>query len=144
MPHFANQYINDFQYDPTGLAITNPRPNAFHVEQTNSFSAGGSFGGSGHLSPFNASIRVPSSNEEFAIFPVPEIQFSGGADFKIDQDLDLSCIDCLSKLAVAAATNHSFAVLVKGTPDLKYGALPTAHLNIDKTLDMNGKKYCKH
>lgn len=143
IPNFANKYINDFQYDETGLAITNPRPNAFHVSQSSNFTAGGSFSGSGHLSPFNASIRIPSSNKEFAVFPVPEIQFSGGAQLNIDQDLDLSCVDCLSQLAIAAATNKSFSVLVKGNPNLKFGALPTAHLNIDKTIDMNGEIRCR-
>ncbi|KAJ5815026.1 hypothetical protein N7474_006803 [Penicillium riverlandense] len=138
IPHFADSYINSFQYDDTGLAITNPRPNAFHVSQKKSISMGGGFSGSGYLSPFNATIRVPDSGEEFAVFPVPEIQFDGGTTLDIDQDLDLSCVECLSQLALSAATNKSFAVLVTGQPDLKFGALPTAHLNIHKTMDMNG------
>ncbi|KAJ5088881.1 hypothetical protein N7456_012497 [Penicillium angulare] len=137
IPHFANSYINKYQYDETGLSITNPRPTAFHVSQSKKISMGGGFSGSGHLSAFDASIRT-SDNREFAIFPVPEIKFGGGADLDIDQDLDLSCIDCLSDLAVSAATDKSFSVLVKGKPNLKLGGLPTAHLNIDKTLSMNG------
>lgn len=138
IPHFAESYINSYQYDETGLAITNPRPNAFHVSQSKKLSMGGGFSGSGHLSAFNASIRT-SDDQEFAIFPVPEIAFGNGADLDIDQDLDLSCVDCLSKIAVAAATNQSYSVLVRGHAGLHLGALPTAHLDIDKTLKMNGK-----
>jgi hypothetical protein len=138
IPRFANEYINDYKFDYEGLAITNPRPTSFHVSQSKKLNMGGGFSGSGHLTAFNASIRVPDTNEEFAVFPVPQIDFNNGANLKIDQDLDLSCVECLSKLAVAAATNQSFGVLVTGDPDLKFGALPTAHLNIHKTMNMNG------
>lgn len=68
-----------------------------------------------------------------------EIKFSDGVDLKIDQDLELTCVDCLSEMAAALATNHSISMVVKGHPDLKIGVLPTAHLNIDKTMQMNGK-----
>lgn len=139
IPRFASDYINKYQFDYEGLAITNPRPTSFHVSQSKKLSMGGGFSGSGHLTAFNASIRVPATNEEFAVFPVPQIDFDNGANLNIDQDLDLSCVECLSKLAVAAATNESFGVLVTGDPDLKFGALPTAHLNIHKTMNMNGK-----
>ncbi|KAJ5692873.1 hypothetical protein N7462_002296 [Penicillium macrosclerotiorum] len=138
IPHFANKYIDGYQYDYQGLAITNPRPMAFHISQSKKISMGGGFSGSGHLSAFNATIRVPGTNEEIAVFPVPEIKFDNGADLNIDQDFDMSCVDCLSKVAVAAASNESFAILVTGKPDLTYGGLPTAHLNIHKTMNMNG------
>jgi len=144
IPHFADSYINSYQYDETGLAITNPRPTAFHVSQKKSLSMGGGFSGSGYLSPFNATIRVPGSGEEFGVFPVPEIKFDGGTTLDIDQDLDLSCVECLSQLAVSAATNKSFAVLVTGNSDLKLGALPTAHLNIHKMMNMNGRSLTLH
>ncbi|KAJ5614856.1 hypothetical protein N7528_008510 [Penicillium herquei] len=137
IPHWADSYIDSYDYDETGLAITNPRPTAFHISQSKKISMGGGFSGSGHLSAFNASIRT-SDDQEFAIFPVPEIKFVDGAYLDIDQDLDLSCVDCLSQLAVSAATNKSFSVLVEGKPNLKVGALPTAHLNIHKTMKMNG------
>lgn len=73
------------------------------------------------------------------MFPLPQIDFDNGVNLNIDQDLVLSCVDCFSKVAVAAATSESFGVLVTGNPDLKFGALPTAHLNIHKTMNMNGK-----
>ncbi|KAI9924175.1 hypothetical protein MW887_007125 [Aspergillus wentii] len=138
IPHFASQYINDYDYDYEGLEITNPRPTAFHVKQKKSMNMGGGFSGSGYLTAFNASIRVPDTNQEMAVFPVPRIDFNGGATFDIDQDLDLACVDCLANIAVSAATDKSFAVLATGDPDLKFGALPTAHLNIHKILNMNG------
>ncbi|KAJ5725025.1 uncharacterized protein N7483_006382 [Penicillium malachiteum] len=137
IPHWADSYVDSYEYDETGLAITNPRPTAFHISQSKKISMGGGFSGSGHLSAFNASIRT-SNDQEFAIFPVPEIKFGNGAYLNIDQDLDLSCVDCVSQLAVSAATNKSFSVLVKGKPNLKVGGLPTAHLNIHKTMKMNG------
>lgn len=138
IPHFANSYINKYQYDYEGLAITNPRPTVFHVKQSKKLSMGGGFSGSGKLTAFNASCKIPSTNEVFAVFPVPTIDFSNGANLDIDQDLELSCVDCLAQLAVEAATNQSFGVLVTGTPDLKYGDLPTAHLNIHKMMNMDG------
>ncbi|KAJ5174614.1 uncharacterized protein N7482_000491 [Penicillium canariense] len=138
IPHFANDYINNYQFDYEGLAITNPRPTSFHVSQSKKLSMGGGFSGSGHLTAFNASIRVPDTDEEFSVFPVPQINFKNGAKLVIDQDLHLSCVECLSNLAIAAATNKSFAVLVTGDPDLKLGGLPTAHLNIHKTMKMDG------
>lgn len=138
IPHFANSYINKYQYDYEGLEITNPRPTSFHVRQSKKLSMGGGFSGSGHLSAFNASCKVPSTGEQFAVFPVPTIEFSNGATLDIDQDLELTCVDCLAQLAVEAATNQSFGVLVTGTPDLKFGSLPTAHLAIHKMMNMNG------
>ncbi|KAF3386245.1 hypothetical protein F1880_000279 [Penicillium rolfsii] len=138
IPRFANDYINDYKFDYEGLAITNPRPTSFHISQSKRLNIGGGFSGSGHLTAFNASIRVPDTNEEFGMFPIPEIDFHNGANLNIDHDLELSCVECLSKLAVAAATNQSFGVLVTGDPDLKFGALPTAHLKIHKTMEMNG------
>ena len=138
IPHFANSYINKYQYDYEGLAITNPRPTVFHVKQSKKLSMGGGFSGSGKLTAFNASCKIPSTNEEFAVFPLPTIDFGNGASLDIDQDLELSCVDCLAQLAVEAATNQSFGVLVTGTPYLKYEALPTAHLNIHMMMNMNG------
>lgn len=138
IPHFASKYINDYDYDPEGLEITNPRPTAFHVKQKKSLSMGGGFSGSGYLSAFNASIRTSDTDEEFAIFPVPQIDFSDGATVEFDTDLDLTCVDCLSKIAISAATDESFAILAKANADLHLGGLPTAHLDIHKTMDMDG------
>ncbi|KAJ5776606.1 uncharacterized protein N7511_001617 [Penicillium nucicola] len=130
IPNFANDYINKYEYDYDGLRITNPRPTAFHSEY------GGGFSGSGHLTAFNATIRTKDPNEVFAVFPVPEIQFSNGASLDIDQDLHLSCVECLSSLATSAASSKNSSLLITGTPDLKFGGLPTAHLNIDKTMNV--------
>jgi hypothetical protein len=82
---------------------------------------------------------VKNTDEIFAVFPVPEIQFSNGASFDIDQDLDLSCVDCLSSLATSAASSKNSSLLVEGTPDLKLGGLPTAHLNVHKIMNVNGE-----
>lgn len=108
------------------------------MSQSQKISIGGGLSGSGHLSAFNATIST-SDGQEFAVFPLPEIKFSNGADLDIDQDLELTCVDCLSEMAAALATNHSISMVVKGRSDLKIGALPTAHLNIDKTMPMNGR-----
>ncbi|KAJ5786930.1 uncharacterized protein N7503_012142 [Penicillium pulvis] len=137
IPHLADEYINNYQYNDTGLSITNPRPSAFHMSQSQKISIGGGLSGSGHLSAFNATIST-SDGQEFAVLPLSEIKFSDGPDLKIDQDLELTCVDCLSDMAAALATNDSISMVVKGHPDLKIGALPTAHLNIDKTMQMNG------
>ncbi|KAJ6111257.1 hypothetical protein N7486_003492 [Penicillium sp. IBT 16267x] len=137
IPHFADKYINNYQYNDTGLSITNPRPSAFHVSQSQKISIGGGLSGSGHLSAFNATISTPGG-QAFAVFALPEIRFSNGADLNIDQDLELTCVDCLSEMAAAVATNNSISMVVKGHPNLNIGALPTAHLTIDKTINMNG------
>ncbi|KAJ5912278.1 hypothetical protein N7504_001161 [Penicillium tannophilum] len=136
IPHLADEYINNYQFNDTGLFITNPRPSAFHMSQSQKISIGGGLSGSGHLSAFNATIST-SDGREFAVCPLSEIKFSDGVDLKIDQDLELTCVDCLSEMAAALATNHSISMVVKGHPDLKIGVLPTAHLNIDKTMQMN-------
>ncbi|KAJ5550491.1 hypothetical protein N7535_001567 [Penicillium sp. DV-2018c] len=138
IPNFANDYINKYDYDYDGLEITNPRPSVFHIKQTQSLEMGGGFSGSGHLEAFDAKCRLKDTGEIFAVFPVPEIAFGGGASLEIDQDMEISCVDCLSRLASAAASNKSSSILVDGTPDLKLGALPTAHLNIHKTMDVGG------
>ena len=138
VPNFASKYINDFKYDPTGLEISNPTPSSFHVRQSQNLDVGGAFSGSGHLSAFDATIKAPGDDTPLAVFPVPEIKFGGGADFTIEQDLNISCVECLSRLAKSAAEDTDFSVLVTGDPNLKYGALPTAHLDIHKTLSMKG------
>lgn len=140
IPNFANDYINKYEYDYTGLEITNPRPTAFHVKQTQSLQMGGGFSGSGHLQAFDATCRLKDTDEAFAVFPVPRIAFGNSATLAIDQDLELSCVDCLSRLATAVASNKSSSILVEGSTDLKFGGLPTAHLNIHKTMDV-GSEY---
>jgi hypothetical protein len=97
---------------------------------------GGGFSGSGHMTAFNATCRLKDTDEVLTVFPVPNIAFGNGATLEIDQDLDLSCVDCLSKLASAAASNKSSSILVEGSLDLKFGALPTAHSNILKTMNV--------
>lgn len=134
----ADEYINKAQFNNAGLSITNPRPSAFHVSQSQKISTGGRLSGSGHLSAFNATIST-TDGQEFAVFPLPEIKFSDGAALDIDEDIELTCVDCFSEMVTALATNDSISMVVKGHPDLKIGALPTAHLNIDKTMQMNGK-----
>ncbi|GES65875.1 hypothetical protein ATEIFO6365_0012026700 [Aspergillus terreus] len=138
MPRFASDYINKYDYDYDGLAITDPTPKSFRVKQSKSLNMGGGFTGSGHLSAFNATIKNANSDAQFAVFPVPQIDFDNGAEFNIDQELEISCVSCLSEMAAAAASNHEISVLVTGDPDLKYGALPTAHLDIHKTMKMQG------
>ncbi|KAJ5642469.1 hypothetical protein N7490_006469 [Penicillium lividum] len=135
IPHFADKYINGAQFDDT-VTITNPRPTTFHISQSQKI-IGGGLSGSGHLSAFNATLSA-SDGQEFAVLPIPEIKFRNGADLKIDQDLELSCVECLSDIGVALASNNNVSMVVKGHPNLRLGALPIAHLNIDKTMMMNG------
>ena len=42
------------------------------------------------------------------------------------------------RIAIKAATDKSFSILATGHPDLKFGALPTAHLDIHKTMKIDG------
>lgn len=111
IPNFANDYINKYEYDTDGLEITNPRPTAFHIKR-------------------NKTLKV-------GVFPVPKFAFGNGATLEIDEDLNLSCVDCLSQLTSAAASYKSSSVLIKGSPELKYGALPTAHLSIHKIMHVS-------
>ncbi|OQE47054.1 hypothetical protein PENCOP_c001G01929 [Penicillium coprophilum] len=138
IPNFANDYINKYEYDSDGLEITNPRPTAFHVKQKQTLRTGGGFSGSGHMNAFNATCRLKDTNEIFTTFPVPDIAFGKDATLEIDQDMHLSCVDCMSRLATAAGSNKSSSLLIEGSSDLKIGALPTAHLNIHKTMNVGG------
>jgi hypothetical protein len=99
----------------------------------------GGFTGSGHMNAFNATCRLEDTDEVFTVFQVPNIAFGNGATLEIDQDLDLSCVDCLSRLASAAGSNKSSSILIEGSPDLEFGALPTAHLTIHKIMDVGGE-----
>ncbi|KAF4760657.1 hypothetical protein HAV15_007684 [Penicillium sp. str.  len=134
IPNFANDYINKYEYDTDGLEITNPRPTAIHIKQKKTLKIGGGFSGSGTMDAFNATCRLKDTDEIITVFPVPEIAFGNGATLEIDEDLNLSCVDCMAQLTTAAASNKSSSVLIEGSPDLKYGALPTAHLNIHKIM----------
>lgn len=138
VPRFASDYINDYQYDYDGLEITNPTPNSLHVKQSKSLSMGGGFSGSGYLTAFNANVYNEGSDTAFAVFPVPRIEFDGGADLNIDQDLEITCVTCLSEMAAAAASDKTLEMRVTADPDLKFGALPMAHLNINKKMTMDG------
>lgn len=91
------------------------------------------------MDAFNATCRLKDTDEIITVFPVPEIAFGNGATLEIDEDLNLSCVDCMSQLTTAAASNKSSSVLIEGSPDLKYGALPTAHLNIHKIMHVGSK-----
>lgn len=138
IPHFADEYIDNYHFDYTGLAITNPRPHSIHVSQKKKLTLGSGFSGSGYLTAFDAICQDAHTKDEFAVFPVPRIEFGHGQAFSIDQDLNITCVECLSKLAIETARTRSLAVLVTGTPDLEVRGLPTAHLNIHKTVNMNG------
>ncbi|KAJ6188270.1 hypothetical protein N7519_003178 [Penicillium mononematosum] len=118
IPNLANDYIDKYEYDYDGLEITNPSllPSILNK-----------------LKAFEWEV---DTDEVLTVFPVPNIAFGNGATLEIDQDLDLSCVDCLSQLASAAASNKSSSILVEGSPDLKLGALPTAHLDIHKTMNV--------
>jgi hypothetical protein len=139
IPHFAEDYINKYEYDYDGLEITNPRPTALHVKQKSSLAIGGGFSGGGHLDGFNATCRVKETNKVFAAFPVPQIAFGNGASLDIDQDLELTCVDCISQIAANAASNISSALLIEGASNLHLSGLPTAHLNIRKTMNVGSK-----
>lgn len=101
---------------------------------------------SGHLSAFNAAVYSlldsnadsGANNDLLSNFPIPDIAFGGGKGFTIDQDLNISCVDCLSRVAAAAASDQEIKMLIKGDSNLKVGALPNAHLNIHKILTMQG------
>ena len=95
--------------------------------------------GSGHLSDFDASMYYSGSDTSFAVLPFPRIDFGNDAYLEIDQDLDLSCVSCFSKLAEDAVRNEEISVLITGKPTLKVQALPTAHLDIHKTVTLPGR-----
>ncbi|KAE8134451.1 hypothetical protein BDV38DRAFT_273617 [Aspergillus pseudotamarii] len=133
VPNIANDRINKYKFDFDGLSITNPTPNSFHVRQSQQFHVGM---GSGHLSEFDASIYYSGSDTSFAVLPFPRIDFGNDAYLDIDQDLDLSCVSCFSKLAEDAVRNEEISVLITGKPSLKVQALPTAHLDIHKTVTL--------
>ncbi|OGM45880.1 hypothetical protein ABOM_006048 [Aspergillus bombycis] len=135
VPHFANDRINKYDFDFDGLSITNPTPNSFHVRQSQQFHVGV---GSGHLSGFNASMHYAGSDTPFAVLPFPRIDFGNDARLEIDQDLDLSCVSCFSKLAEDAVRSDGISVKITGKPALKVQALPTAHLDIHKTVTLPG------
>ncbi|KAJ5329852.1 hypothetical protein N7452_010242 [Penicillium brevicompactum] len=134
VPHFAENYINNSAYGYDGLEITNPRPTAFHVKQRKSLPTGGAVSGSGHLDAFNATCRVEETNQAFGSLSVPQISFGNGAYLDISQDVELSCVDCMSKIATNAASNKSSSLLLEGASDLHLGGIPTAHVNIQKTM----------
>lgn len=138
VPNFANKYINDHDIDTSGLTITDPTPDSFHIRQSQEFQVGGGFSGSGHLSPFNASLSDPESDRSFSTLRVPEVDFSNGARLDIDQDLHLSCVSCFSQLAASAVSSKEFGILITGNPDLKINGLPTAHLDVHKNMKMQG------
>jgi hypothetical protein len=100
---------------------------------------GGGFSGKGRLDPFNATCRVKETNKVFGAFSVPEIAFGNGASLDIDQDLELSCVDCMSQIATNAASNISSSLLMEGASNLHLGGLPTAHLNIRKTMHVGSE-----
>ncbi|KAE8372011.1 hypothetical protein BDV26DRAFT_298257 [Aspergillus bertholletiae] len=135
VPHFANDRINKYHFDFDGLSITNPTPSSFHVRQSQKFHAGY---GSGHLSGFDASLHYSGSDTPFAVLPFPRIDFGNDAYLEIDQDLALSCITCFSKLAEDAVRSEEVLVYITGKPALKLQALPTAPLDIQKTVTLPG------
>lgn len=111
------------------------------MRQSQEFHVGGGVSGSGHLSPFNASLSAPGSDRSFATFPVDEVEFSNSAVLEIDQDLHLSCVSCFSQLAASAVTSKEFEVLITGNPDLHIKGLPTYSLDIHKTMKLQGMVY---
>ncbi|KAK6815289.1 hypothetical protein RU639_008917 [Aspergillus parasiticus] len=135
VPRFANDRINKYKFDFDGLSITNPTPNSFHVRQSQQFHVGM---GSGHLSEFDAFMHYSGSDTPFAVLSFPRIDFGNDASLEIDQDLDLSCVSCFSKLAEDAVRSEEISVLITGKPTLKVQALPTAHLDIHKTVTLPG------
>ncbi|KAE8395717.1 hypothetical protein BDV23DRAFT_178292 [Aspergillus alliaceus] len=136
IPRFANDRINKANFDLDGLSITNPTPNSFHVRQSQTFHAGMSSGG--HLSEFNATMSYKASDTPFADLHFSRINFGDDTRLDIDQDLVLSCVTCFSQLAEEAIRSKEVAVLVTAKPDLNIKALPTAHLDMHKTVILPG------
>lgn len=145
VPRFASDYINNkYKYDYTGLEISDPTPTSFHVRQKQKLQVGGSFkGASGDFKGFNAEVyslldEDAQNDQPMGYFPVPDVTFGGGADLVIDQTFNLSCVDCLSRLAAAVTSNRAAKVLAEGQSILKVGALPDAHLKLHKILPVQG------
>jgi hypothetical protein len=137
VPHFANDRINNYSFDFDGLVITDLTPTSFHVQQSQNFHAG--MGTSGHLSEFNATMTRSGSDTSFADFPFPSIKFDNDARLDINQRLDLACISCFSQLAEEAVKSKEVEVQVTGKPNLKIQGLPTAQLDIHKTVRIPGR-----
>ena len=82
---------------------------------------------------------MKETNKVFGALSVPEIAFGNGATLDIDQDLELSCVNCMSQVATDAASNIGSSLLLEGASDLHLGRLPTAHLNIRKTMHVDSE-----
>ncbi|KAE8150687.1 hypothetical protein BDV25DRAFT_107415 [Aspergillus avenaceus] len=135
IPRYAENYINNYDFDLAGLTITNPRPNAFHVQQYQKFEA--NMGG-GHLSDFNATMHQSKSAQPFAVFAFPRLSFGKTARMEVDQDLEFSCVECFSQVTADAVRNNKSSIYITGKPSLKINSLPTYDLNVHKTMTLPG------
>lgn len=148
VPRFASDYINNkYKYDYRGLEISDPTPTSFHVRQKLSLDVGGSFkGASGHFQGFDATVysllgEDAHTDMPMGFFPVPDISFGGSSSIMIDQTFNISCVECLSRVAAAAASDKESQVLATGESTLKVGALPDAHIKLHKKLPVEGASY---
>ncbi|KAE8371715.1 hypothetical protein BDV26DRAFT_120434 [Aspergillus bertholletiae] len=134
-PNIAQGDINDSTLEVKSMAITEPTPDSFHVDQLQVIGTHSIFHPT--IYSFNASVGLLGA-APFGIATIPQLKSRDGVEVHVDQKLDLTDASAFGDFAVAVMQNEYVDLNVYGRADLKQGSLPRITVTYNHTAHMKG------
>ncbi|OGM45567.1 hypothetical protein ABOM_006463 [Aspergillus bombycis] len=134
-PNIAQDNINDSKLEVKSMAISEPTPDSFHVDQQQVIWTDSMYHPT--IYSFNASVGLLGA-APFGIATIPQLKSRDGVEVHVDQRLDLTDASAFGDFAIAVMQNEYVDLNVYGRPDLKQGGLPKITVTYNHTAHMKG------
>lgn len=135
-PNIAQHDVNDSTVTVKEISITDPTPNSFHLNQTQTLGTDSIF--HPHFFAFNATASLAGSSDPFAVVTIPDVKGVDGAVINVDQDVHLDGNGAFADFSTAIMMNEEVDMILYGRPELKQGSLPTITVTYNKTVTIKG------
>ena len=125
----------------TALALSNPKPNSFHLYQKSTIGNPSSY--HPRLDAFNASLSL-HGGKPYGIVTLPHVHATKEAYTIVDQDVAITDMEAFTAYSAAVLGSDQVKLDVKGRTALHEMRFPTTHVDYHKTATMAGESCQYH
>ncbi|KAF1981441.1 hypothetical protein K402DRAFT_342367 [Aulographum hederae CBS 113979] len=138
-PNIAQSQLNDATLELTSQVITDPTPDAVHLEMTTISRSDSIFRPT--LSAMNASLFLEDTLPDiipFGQLEIPQLKSTHETEIIINQNLRILNQDQFLAYNRRVMSSEEYRVAIRATADLHLGGLPVAHPAFNKVVTSKG------
>lgn len=136
-PRIAQDKIDAANLEITAIAITNPKPNGFHMKITSHITTDGQV--KADIDPFEGSMYLEGRDKPFLVLPFPATNANKYQDVVVDQDIEIRDMAEFTAFNEAFIQKENLSVTIKGYTYVQPKGLTKKYgVNFVKTLEFKG------